>query len=68
MPIFVDNTGVVSICLNPVDHAANKHLRVSLHYARELMDLKTIVAQRVSSENNLADIFTKALAAASLKI
>ena len=58
VPIFVDNTGVVSICF---DHAANKHLRVSLHYARELMDLKTIVAQRVSSENNLADIFTKAI-------
>jgi hypothetical protein len=26
VPIFVDNAGVVSLVLNPVDHQANKHI------------------------------------------
>ncbi len=61
VPLFVDNSGVISLLQNPVDHAANKHIRISCHYSRELMEEKTIAPQRVSSEANLADAFTKPL-------
>lgn len=61
VPLFVDNSGVISMVFNPVDHQSNKHIRISCHYARELADEHIIAPQRVSTEENLADIFTKPL-------
>ena len=34
VPIYVDNAGIISIVLNPVDHSANKHVRELPLYAR----------------------------------
>jgi len=59
VPIFVDNAGVVSLVLNPVDHQANKHIRVTCHYARELTEGGVIAPQRVPTDQNLADLLTK---------
>jgi hypothetical protein len=67
VPLFVDNSGIVSMVFNPVEHQSNKHLRVSLHYARELAEEKVIVPQRVTTEDNLADIFTKPLGGVAFK-
>ena len=61
VPLYVDNSGVIALVFNPVDHQANKHVRISYHYARELTELKVIAPQRVASADNLADIFTKPL-------
>ena len=61
VPMLVDNSGVVSMVLNPVSHQANKHIRISCHYTRELTANKVIAPQRISTEENLADAFTKAL-------
>jgi histone deacetylase 1/2 len=68
LPIYTDNSGVISLVFNPVDHAANKHIRVSCHYARELTQEGVIAPQRVSTELNLADLFTKALAGPAFKL
>jgi hypothetical protein len=67
VPIYLDSTGVVSLVFNPVDHQSNKHIRIACHYARELAEEKIISPQRIPSEENLADPFTKSLAAAPLK-
>ena len=61
IPIFVDNAGVISMVYNPVEHQANKHVRVGCHYSRELVERKIIIPQRVPSESNIADLFTKSL-------
>jgi hypothetical protein len=61
VPILVDNAGVVSLVFNPVDHQANKHIKVSCHYARELTESKRIIPKKIASESNLADLFTKPL-------
>ena len=61
VPLFVDNSGVISLVFNPVDHKANKHIRISCHFARELTEEQVIAPQRVPSNKNLADIFTKSL-------
>ena len=55
------NKGVISLVFNPVDHQSNKHIRLSCHFARELTDLQVIAPQRVATEANLADFFTKSL-------
>jgi histone deacetylase 1/2 len=68
MPIYTDNSGVISLVFNPVDHAANKHIRVGCHYARELAEEGVIAPQRVSTDLNLADIFTKALPGPAFKL
>jgi transposase InsO family protein len=68
VPIFVDNSGIVSMVFNPVDHQANKHVRVSLHYTRELADRKIIVPVKIPTEDNIADIFTKPLAQHQFKL
>jgi len=65
--LFVDNSGVVSMVFNPVSHQANKHIRINCHYTRELANNKTIAPQRVTSEENISDIFTKSLPATTLR-
>jgi hypothetical protein len=61
IPIYVDNSGIVSMVFNAIDHKSNKHIRINCHYSRELYEAKLIVPIRVASEANLADVFTKAL-------
>jgi hypothetical protein len=61
VPLFVDNSGVVSMVFNPVEHQSNKHIRISCHYARELTEENVIAPQRVATDKNLADSFTKPL-------
>ena len=36
IPMYVDNSGVISMVANPVDHQADKHVQISQHYTREL--------------------------------
>jgi len=67
VPIFVDNSGVISLVLNSVDHAANKHIRVNCHFARERAQAQVIAPQRVPSEDNIADLLTKAMSPALFK-
>lgn len=63
IPIYVDSSGVVSMVFNPVDHQSNKHVSIAHHYSRELTTLRVIAPQRVPSAENVADAFTKPLAA-----
>ena len=67
VPLFVDNSGIVSMVFNPVDHQSNKHIRVSCHFARELTEEKVIAPQRVPTDKNLADMFTKPLGPAAFR-
>lgn len=61
IPLFVDNSGIVSMVFNPVDHASNKHVKIGCHYTRELSESKVIAPQRVATDVNIADLFTKPL-------
>ena len=65
--MYVDNSGVISMVANPVDHQANKHVQISQHYTRELAAQRVTVPQRVDTSENPADAFTKPLPAASFK-
>ena len=58
---------MIALIQNPVDHAANKHIRLGCHYARELTEEKTIAPQRVSTDKNLADLFTKPYGVAAFR-
>ena len=48
---------------NPVDHQSNTSRSSEYHYSRELTAQRVITPQRLPSAENVADAFTKPLAA-----
>jgi hypothetical protein len=60
-PIYCDNQSAISMTKNPVFHGRSKHIDIRLHYIRDLVAEKTVEMKFVSSENQKADILTKAL-------
>ena len=64
-PFFLDSQSAEDLALNPVFHKRSKHIAIKYHWVREHVDpdgeLKTAVLVHVKSEDQSADIFTKAL-------
>ena len=61
MTLFCDNLSAINISKNPIQHSRTKHIDIRHHFIRELVEDKVITLEHVSTENQLADIFTKAL-------
>ena len=59
--LYVDNESAVKLIKNPVLHKRTKHIEVRYHFVREKYEEKVFDVKGVSTENQLADIFTKAL-------
>ena len=61
MVILCDNTSAIAIAQNPVQHGRTKHIPVKYHSLREFEASGEVKLEYVTSEENLADIFTKPL-------
>ncbi|XP_071724406.1 uncharacterized mitochondrial protein AtMg00810-like [Rutidosis leptorrhynchoides] len=61
LTIYCDNTSAISISKNSVQHSKTKHIQVRHHFIRELVEGKKVTVEYVSTEKQLADIFTKSL-------
>ena len=59
--IHCDNLSSIQLARNPVFHARIKHIEVHYHYVRERVLAGDIDLVYVSTEEQMADIFTKAL-------
>merc|ERR1711965_526373 len=59
----VDNQGAIDLAYNPEHHQKTKHIERRHFYVRELVEQLRITVPYVSTVDNLADFFTKALAA-----
>jgi len=59
--IYEDNFGAICLAEDPINHKKTKHYRVKWHHIRELVTDGTILFFQVSTHDNIADIFTKAL-------
>ena len=64
--LFCDNLNALHMTVNPVVHARSKHIELDYHFIQERIVLGQLVTRHVSSVNQLADIFTKALPKLSL--
>jgi hypothetical protein len=65
--IYCDNISSILLANNPIYHARTKHIEVQYHFIREKVPAKKIDLIHVSTENQVADIFTKALGTDKLK-
>jgi len=65
--IYYDNISSILLANNPTYHAKTKHIEVHYHFIREKVLAKEIDIIHVNIENQVADIFTKALGTNKLK-
>ena len=59
--IFTDSQSALAVARNPIFHARTKHIEVHYHYVRERLSAGEISLAYVPTQDNLADLFTKAL-------
>ena len=60
-PLHADNTCAIQIVTNPVFHERTKHIKVDCHSIRDTLESRVISLPHISSNLQVADIFTKAL-------
>ncbi len=65
--IYCDNISSILLANNLVYHAKTKHIEVHYHFIREKVLAKEINLIHVSTKDQVADIFTKALGTDKLK-
>ena len=61
MQLCCDNKSAVKIANNPVQHDRTKHVEIDRHFIKDHLEKKTIELPHVSSEDQLADMMTKAV-------
>ncbi|GKC45049.1 hypothetical protein Tco_1062771 [Tanacetum coccineum] len=59
--IMCDNKGVIDLSKNPLQHSRTKHIEIRHHFLRDNVQKGNISIEKVASEDNIADIFTKPL-------
>ena len=57
--IWCDNLGATYLSANPVFHAHTKHVEVDYYFVRDIVVKKEIQIRFISSQDQLADVFTK---------
>ncbi|GJW62528.1 hypothetical protein Tco_0111863 [Tanacetum coccineum] len=61
IPVLCDNKGAIDICRNPVLHSRTKHIEIRHHFLRDNVQKGNITIEKVTSEDNIAEILTKPL-------
>ena len=66
--IHVDNQAAISISNNPVFHGRTKHFKIKLYFLREVQKEGEIILHYCRTEDQTADVLTKALSKARFEV
>jgi hypothetical protein len=61
VPLLCDNESAIHLADNPVEHSRTKHIDIRHPFLRDHQQSGDIDIYHISTENQLADIFTKPL-------
>ncbi|GJS30826.1 hypothetical protein Tco_0491446 [Tanacetum coccineum] len=61
MKMYCDNTKAITIAYEPGITKGARHYRAKVHYLRKVIEFGDIVLEKVHTDDNVADPFTKAL-------
>ena len=61
MNLLCDNKAAIDIAHNPIQHDLTKHVEVDRHFIKQNLEAKIIQFPFDKSEDQLADILTKAM-------
>jgi hypothetical protein len=59
--LWCDNQSTIALTKDPVFHNRSKHIQIRDFFIRDLVQRGELVVQHIPTEDNIADIFTKAL-------
>lgn len=59
--LYSDNKAAITIAQNPVQHDRAKHIEIDRHLIREKLNSGLLDLVHVTSDKQLADVFTKGL-------
>nr|GFA76941.1 retrovirus-related Pol polyprotein from transposon TNT 1-94 [Tanacetum cinerariifolium] len=61
IPLYYDNRSTIALCCNNVQHSRSKHIDIRHHFIRDQVERGVVELYFVTTDYQLADIFTKAL-------
>ncbi|GJX85661.1 copia protein [Tanacetum coccineum] len=61
IPLYCDNRSAIALCCNNVQHSRSKHIDTRHHFIREQVEKGVVELYFVTTDYQLANIFTKAL-------
>ena len=61
--LLADNQAAIALSKNPVHHQRSKHIDIRHHFLRDKIKDKMFKMEYVSTEDNIADVMTKAVSA-----
>jgi len=67
LTLYCDNLSDINISKNHIQHSRTKHIDIRHHFIRDLVKEKVVTLEHVDTEEQLEDIFTKALDAKQFK-
>jgi len=61
LTLYCENLSAINISKNHIQHSRTKHIDIQHHFIRDLVKEKIVTLEHVDTEEQLADIFIKAL-------
>ena len=59
--LYCDNKSAIQLAQNPVHHSRSKHFDMKYHFIRDMVERRIVELRHISTLDNVADIFTRAI-------